>query len=146
MGEFYSSRIPSSFINEVSSLSEQALNRKLGLFNLSSLLHSPANPEQDERLLTQWFFDRARRVEEATGMIDLARRLVLTDAGNYIQTPSFPPAAVIVEGSGMVQVLETFIFDNDDEDEFQLASFENLDPDSAVRLLLSRTTPETISR
>jgi hypothetical protein len=79
-------------------------------------------------------------------MIDLARRLILPDTTHFIQTPPFPPAAVNIWGRGVVKVLETFIFDNDDEDELQLLSFENLDPDSAVRLLLSRTSPETVSR
>ena len=145
-GQFDPSRIATSFIDEVSSLSQQALKRKLGLFNLLNLPQSPANAETHEKSLTQWFFDRARRVEEATGMIDLARRLVLPDSTNFIQTPPFPPVPVKVWGRGIVQVLETFIFDNDDEDELQLLSFESLDPDSAVRLLLSRTTPETVSR
>ena len=144
--QFNPSRIATSFIDEVSSLSQQALKRKLGLFNLLNLPQSIANAETEEKLLTQWFFDRARRVEEATGMIDLARRLVLPDSTNFIQTPPFPPVPIQLWGRGIVQVLETFIFDNDDEDELQLLSFESLDPDSAVRLLLSRTTPETVSR
>jgi len=46
----------------------------------------------------------------------------------------------------IVQVLETFIFDNDDEDELQLLSFENLDANSAVQVLSSRTTAETVSQ
>ena len=143
---FDPSRIPASFIDQVSSLSQQSLRRKLAEFNLSPTPRQPANAEADEKVLTQWFFDRARRVEEATGMIDLARRLVLPDTTNLIQTPPFPPQAVSIWGKGIVQVLETFIFDNDDEDELQLLSFENLDANSAVRLLLSRTTPETVSR
>jgi Secretory pathway protein Sec39 len=145
-GQFDPSRIPASFIDEVSSLSTQALKRKLALFDLSGLPNLPVNPEADEKSLSQWFFDRARRVEEATGMIDLARRLVSPDISNFNQSPPFPPLAVKVWGRGIVKVLETFIFDNDDEDELQLLSFENLDPDSALRLLLSRTTPETVSR
>ena len=144
--DFDPSRIPGSFVDQVSSLSQQALRRKLAMFNLSPSPLQPSNPEADEKLLVQWFFDRARRVEEATGMIDLARRLVLPDTANLIQTPPFPPREVRIWGKGIVQVLETFIFDNDDEDELQLLSFENLDANSAARLLLSRTTSETVSR
>ena len=143
---FDPSRIPASFIDQVSSLSQQSLRRKLAEFNLSSTPKQPTDAEADEKIVTQWFFNRARRVEEATGMIDLARRLVLPDKTNLIQTPPFPPQAVSKWGNGIVQVLETFIFDNDDEDELQLLSFENLDANSAVRLLLSRTTAETVSR
>jgi hypothetical protein len=140
------SRIPTSFIDQVSSLSQPSLRRKLAVFNISISPAQSANAEGDEKLLTQWFFDRARRVEEATGMIDLARRLVLPDTTNLAQTPPFPPKAVTIWGKGIVQVLETFIFNNDDEDELQLHSFEHLDANSAVRLLLSRTTAEAVSR
>src|SRR5579862_2852939 len=80
-------------------------------------------------------------------MIDLARRLVLpANTAPFSQTPPFPPPVVTSWGKGVVQVLETFIFDNDDEDELQLLHFENLSPDSAVRLLLSHTTAETVAR
>ena len=68
----------------------RALKRKLGSFNLLNLPQSPANAETHEKSLTNGFFDPARRVEEATG-IDLARRLVLPDSTNFIQTPPFPP-------------------------------------------------------
>src|SRR5271169_5703485 len=67
-GQFDLSHIPTSFLDEVSYLSAAALKRKLGLFNLLNLPVSSVNPEADEKSLTQWFFDRARRVEEATGM------------------------------------------------------------------------------
>ena len=137
------SRIPTSFIDEVASLSEQSLRRKLAAFNLDG---GSASAEPDEKHLTEWFFDRARRVEEATGMVDLARRLVLPDTTNLAQTPPFPPKAVTLWGKGIVQVLETFIFNNEDKDDLQLYSFEHLDANSAVRLLLSRTTAETVSR
>jgi Secretory pathway protein Sec39 len=143
---FDPSRIPTSFIDEVLALSPATLRRKLAVFNLSNPPKSSANIEADENLLTQWFFGRARRVEEATGMIDLARRLVLPETASFNQIPPFPPLVVTVWGKGIIKVLETFIFDNDDEDELQLLPFENLDPDSAVRLLLSRTTSETVSR
>lgn len=143
---FDPSRIPASFIDEVLVLSQPAIRRKLAVFDLSNPPKPDANTEADESILTQWFFDRARRVEEATGMIDLARRLVLPDTASFNQTPPFPPLAITTWGKGIVKVLETFIFDNDDEDELQLLPFENLDPDSAVRLLLSRTTSETVSR
>src|SRR5579859_7457465 len=120
------SRIPASVIESTT----RNTKRKLDLYKLGE--------SQD---LTKWFFDRARRVEEATGMIDLARRLVLPEG--YVD---FPPEEVRRWGRGVIQVLETFIFDNDDEDEVQLLLFENLEPDSAIRLLLSRTTPTTVAR
>jgi hypothetical protein len=85
-------------------------------------------------------------VETETGMIDLARQIVLPNTANIKQTPPFPPTAVTIWGKGIVQVLQTFIFDNDDEDDLQLVSFEHLDVDSTIRLLLSRTTPETVAR
>jgi hypothetical protein len=140
------SRIPPAFIEQVSKLSQSTLRRKLALFELSDVPKPRMKPDEYENALTQWFFDRSRKVEEATGMIDLARRLILPDPKSFDQSPAFPPTLVTLWGKGIVQVLETFIFDNDDEDELQLLSFENLDSDSAVRLLLSRTTPETISR
>jgi len=146
--EFDASRIHLSVVDEVKQLSPQHIKRRLSAFNLNP--HTPTSrhsAEEAETKLTQWFFERARRVEQETGMIDLARRLVLpTDIASFSQTPSFPPQPVIAWGKGVIQVLETFIFDNDDEDELQLLSFENLDPDSAVRLLLSRATPETVAR
>lgn len=143
---FDPSRISASALTDVSSLPPQNIRRRLNAFDLSVPPKSSGDPAGDEKVLIQWFFDRARRVEESTGMIDLARRLVLCDTTNFLQSPPFPPLAVKAWGKGIVQVLETFIFDNDDEDELQLLPFENLEPDSAVRLLLSRTTPETISR
>jgi hypothetical protein len=132
------------YTDQVSSLSHSALRRKLALYGLSDVPEPPIQPHQYEAAVTQWFFDRARKVEEATGMIDLARRLVLPDPKSFGQSPPFPPTAVTLWAKGIVQVLETFIFENDDEDELRLLSFENLDPESAVRLLLSRSTPETI--
>ena len=139
-------QIPPAFIDQVSNLSQSTLRRKLALFELSDVPKPRIQREDYENTLIQWFFDRARKVEEATGMIDLARRLVLPDPKSFEQSPPFPPTAVTMWGKGIVQVLETFIFDNDDEDELQLLSFENLDPDSGVRLLLYRSTAETISR
>ena len=143
---FDPSRIPSAFIDQVSNLSQAALRRRLSLFELSDIPTPRIKPEDYQNTLIQWFFDRARKVEEATGMIDLARRLVLPDPKSFEQSPPFPPAAVTLWGKGIVQVLETFIFDNEGEDELQLLSFENLDPDSGVRFLLYRSTAETISR
>jgi hypothetical protein len=138
------SRIPKSYVEAVS-LSPGNLQRRLATFNLSNV---PAvhNHEKDEEALTKWFFERARRVEEATGMIDLARQVVLPDITLFAQSPPFPPTPVIIWAKGVVQVFETFIFDNDDEDDLQLATFENLDAESAIRLLLSRTTADTVSR
>jgi Secretory pathway protein Sec39 len=138
------SKIPMSAVDQVSTLSAAILRRRLAAFNLQL---SPPTTQVFESLLSQWFFDRARKVEDTTGMIDLARRLVLPErTPSYAQSPPFPPAAVIAWGKGVIQVLETFIFDNDDEDELQLVQFESLDADSAVRLLLSRTTPESVAR
>ena len=146
IGQFDMSRISTSAVDEVQQLSTQNVKRRLTAFDLQPTPKSHPHAEEDEKLLTQWFFDRARRVEEATGMIDLARRLVLPDTTNFSQDPAFPPSAVTAWGKGVVQVLETFIFDNDDEDELQLLPFENLDPDSAIRLLMSRSTPDIIAR
>jgi hypothetical protein len=141
---FEASRISNSSIEQVKTLSQQACRRKLLKYQLN-LSDASVNIELKDTLLANWFLDRARRVEKETGMIDLARRLVLPDTGEFPQTPTpFPPKAVTVWGKGIIQVLENFIFDNDDEDELQLILFENLDPDSAIRLLLSRTTPEAI--
>src|SRR5579859_5227226 len=138
--------IPATFIQKVSNLSEQAARRKLAMFQLHAQpLDDSVAGNSSEEVLSRWFFDRARRVEEGTGMIDLARRLVCPETTNFQQTPPFPPEKVVKWGKGVVQVLETFIFDSDDEDELHLVVFENLDPDSAVRLLLSRTTAETVS-
>jgi Secretory pathway protein Sec39 len=144
--QFDPSRIPTMYIDQVSSLSHSALRRKLALFGLSDIPEPPIQPDRYETTLGKWFFDRAHKVEEATGMIDLARRVVLPDPKSFGQSPPFPPTAVTLWAKGIVQVLETFIFDNDDEDELRLLSFENLDPESAVRLLLSRSTPEIIQR
>jgi Secretory pathway protein Sec39 len=144
--QFDPSRIPTMYIDQVSSLSHYTLRRKLALFGLSDVPKPPIQSDQYEAALTQWFFDRARKLEEATGMIDLARRLILPDPISFRQSPPFPPTTVTMWAKGIVQVLETFIFENDDEDELQLLSFENLDPESAVRLLLSRSTLETIQQ
>jgi hypothetical protein len=145
---FEPSRIHPSSIDEVKQLSPQNVKRRLTAFDLTShTSNTHPNSKQDEKSLTEWFFTRARRVEDATGMIDLARRLVLpTNIASFSQTPPFPPDAVVAWGKGVIQVLETLIFDNDDEDELQLLQFESLDPDSAVRLLLSRALPETVTR
>ena len=137
-------RIPSTFLQKVSNLSEQAARRKLALFQLDTQ-RSSTTEQDNETLLGSWFFNRARRVEEATGMIDLARRLVCPGTNNFQPTPPFPPTSVTLWGKGVVQVLETFIVDSHDEDELRLVAFESLDSDSAIRLLLSRTTPETLS-
>jgi hypothetical protein len=144
--DFNALRIPRSYIDGVSQLSRNELSRRLDDFDLSTPPKSPTNADAARDLLTQWFFQRARRVEESTGMIDLARRLVLPSNPIFAGPSTFPPVAVTTWGTGVLQVLETFIFDNDDEDDLQLLSFENLEPGSAVRLLLSRTTPETVSR
>jgi protein transport protein SEC39 len=80
-------------------------------------------------------------------MIDRARQVVLPDVTQFGQSPPFPPISVIIWAKGVVQVLGTFIFDNDYEDDLQLVTFENLDAESgAVRLLLSRTTADPVSR
>jgi Secretory pathway protein Sec39 len=143
---FNSQQIPVSFINDVSSRSEQNLRRSLAAIGLSNLCESSLNTEDSEQLLTQWFFDRARRVEEITGMIDLARRLVLSEIDFPQSSPPFPPVAVRIWGTGIIQVLERFVIDNNDEDALQLPSFENLEWDSVIRLLLSRTTPDNVSQ
>jgi Secretory pathway protein Sec39 len=136
-------QIPTSYIHEIARLSQKSIRSKLADFNLEL----PTSSHEDiQQALVQWFFDRARRIEQETGMIELARRLVLPNQNEFNQDPPFPPSPVTIWGNGVLKVLERFIFENNDEDELQLSAFENLDPESAVRLLLSRTTPDTISR
>src|SRR5271156_5509795 len=97
-------QIPPSYINEVSRLSQKSIRSKLANFNLQPLTISPTSTEEIQQNLVQWFFDRARRIEQETGMIELARRLVLPSQNEFNQDPPFPPSPVTSWGNGVVKV------------------------------------------